>query len=121
MATKESVNPQKTNFFVGAFLSLLGFSLAPEILLENDLPDKIDDALFFIIGLFAIFWYKKNSSKLSFVPVVLIFLGFFTKLFAIYIEYKDKEAVGDDIGIFIGLALALVLVHIQYRKMRGNR
>lgn len=109
---------QKLNFFVASFLSIMGFSLAAEIFLENDPEDKVDDIAFLILGFIAILWYRKSADKKTIAPVIFTAVGLLIKFAAIIVEHADKEALGDDIGIAIGLILALTLVITQYLKLK---
>src|SRR6202035_5440830 len=87
-------------------------SLIGEIIGEDDPSDKIDDVIFFVLGVVAITWYKKMGYKAGKTTgsIILLVLGILTKILAISIEYADKEAVGDDFGIISGLIIALVFV-----------
>ncbi len=109
---------QKLNFFVASFLGIVSLSLISEIFMEDDPMDKIDDVLFLILGIVAIFWYKKNATKKTIAPVVLTVLGVVIKFGAIVVEHADKEALGDDIGIFVAMVIALVLVIYQYLQLK---
>ncbi len=109
---------QKLNFFTSAFLGIMGFSLIGELFMEDDWMDKIDDGMFLILGIAAIFWYKSNALKKSMAPIILVLIGVAIKIFAIFVEIKDKEAVGDDFGILSALLITLVVVIYQYRKLK---
>lgn len=102
----------KINFLVTTFVSIIGFTLIYEVISENDLEDKLDDALMIILGIAAIWWYKKSGYKGAGGKMALIISGaaVLLKVMAIFIEHADKEAVGDDIGIFIGLLLLFLFV-----------
>lgn len=103
---------KRLNFFTASFLGIVGISLVGEVFQEDDLPDKIDDFLIFILGLAAIYWYKKAGYKAEKATLSIIFLvvAFIIKLGGIFIEHADKEALGDDIGVFIPIVLALIFV-----------
>lgn len=116
----EKSNPDKLNFFTAAFISILGISLIGEIIMENDLPDKIDDTLMAILAVVAIVWYRTNALKKSLMPIVLVLVGIAIKIMAITVEIDDKEAVGDDFGILTALIIALVVVYLQYRKLKSK-
>ena len=118
MAGKIKEFPQKLNFFVVGFLSAVSLSLAFEIFKEDDVHDKIDDIAFLVLGIATIFWYRKNANKYSIAPVVLMGLGLVIKIAAVMIEFADKEAVGDDIGIGIALVFAFVITIYQYFKLK---
>lgn len=113
----------RINYFTASFVSILGLSLAGEIFQEDDSPDKVDDAVLLIIGLVAIWWYKKKGYKAESVKVSLIFLvlALLTKIGAIIIEHSDAEAVGDDIGVAIGLALAIIFVVWQKFSLKKTK
>src|SRR5690349_10533664 len=111
---------KRLNFFTATFLGIVGISLISEVFQEDDFPDKIDDFLIFLLGIGAIYWYKKTGFKAgkSTTSVVLLVVAFFIKLMGIIIEHADKEALGDDIGVFIPIIFALVFVAWQtyFRK-----
>jgi peptidoglycan/LPS O-acetylase OafA/YrhL len=102
----------RINFFVASFIGILGFSLAGEIFQEDDPADKVDDTILLLIGIICIWWYKKKGNKVDSVKGSLLFLllALLTKIGAIIVEHADAEAVGDDIGVGIGLLLAIIFV-----------
>ena len=102
----------KLNFLVTGFVSLIGFTMLYEVKAEDDFEDKLDDALLALLGLAAIWWYKKSghtghSSQLAWVVSGVAVL---LKILAIAIEHADKEALGDDIGILIAFVLLFAFV-----------
>lgn len=101
-----------------SILALSGIAFLPEFFLENDISDKLDDGLLFLLGVAAIIWYLSNGNrfKRSLVPVILVLLGLADKIMALVIEFKDKDAVGDDFGGLILFLCAAILVVWQYRK-----
>ena len=103
---------KKINFFTASFIGILGLSLIGEVIMEDDPMDKIDDVLMVLLGLAAIWWYKKTGYKLNKTIGSVVFMGIavLIKIFAIYIEQADKEAVGDDYGILAALVIAFVFV-----------
>jgi predicted membrane channel-forming protein YqfA (hemolysin III family) len=112
---------RRINFFTASFLGVLGISLVREVIQEDDPADKIDDALFFLLGLLVIWWYKKKGYNLSssIQSVWLFFIGIIIKVGAIMVEHADKEAVGDDFGILAALVIAFIFVlwmNIQNKK-----
>lgn len=113
---------RRLNFFTASFLGIVGISLIGEVFQEDDFPDKIDDFLIFILGLAAIYWYKKTGHKLEKASSSLVFLviAFLIKLGGIIIEHADKEALGDDIGVFIPIVIALIFVAWQVFTHKKN-
>jgi drug/metabolite transporter (DMT)-like permease len=102
----------RVNYFSATFISLLGFAMAPEILQEDDFPDKIDDILLLVIGLIGVWWYKKRGFKADSTKgsILLIGASLLVKIGGIIIEHADKEALGDDIGVTIALLLAFLFI-----------
>lgn len=116
---KEAIN-RGFNLLAVSIVGLSGFAFLPEVFVENDVPDKIDDALLFILGIIAMIWYRKsnNSKTRSIVPVVFVIIGLLVKILGIIIEHDDAEALGDDLGGLILMVLATGLVIFQYKKNR---
>jgi len=102
----------RVNFFVASVISIMGFTLIYEVISEDDPMDKIDDFLMVVLGVAAIWWYKKIGHKgASSIPAVWISgVAVALKILAVIIEHADKEAVGDDIGILISLIMIFVFV-----------
>ncbi len=103
---------RRINYFSTAFVSILGFSLTSEIFQEDDFVDKIDDILMLLLSIGVIIWYKKKGYKAekTAMSLLAVGIGLVIKIIAIVIEHADKEAVGDDIGIMVGLVLAFAFV-----------
>lgn len=114
---KESIN-RGFNLLAVSVSSLSGFAFLPEAFVEQDIPDKIDDALIAIIGLLAIWWYTRSNNRYrrSILPVVLVSIAFIIKVIGLIIEIDDPEAFGDDIGGVILFAIATGLTIYQYQK-----
>jgi hypothetical protein len=112
----------KINFLVATFVSILGFTLVYEVISEDDPADKIDDALMVVLGIVAIWWYKKSGYKGSSAkPAILISgVSVLIKIMAVIIEHADKEAVGDDIGILLALILLFVFITWQVLSRRSK-
>lgn len=117
MTLTEFVN-RSVNLLGVSIVGLSGFAFLPEVLFENDLPDKVDDALLFLIGLAGMWWYRRARNRFarSAAPVVLVALALLTKIGAIAVEFDDAASVGDDFGALILFVLALALVWWQYKK-----
>ena len=117
MQIKEAIS-RGLNLLGVSIVGLSGFAFMPEIFLENDVPDKIDDITLLVIGVAGIIWYltKNNRYQRSIMPVVLVVLALLTKIGAIIIEHADKDAIGDDMGALVLFVLATILVVYQYKK-----
>lgn len=116
MNIKEAIN-RGFNLLSISIASLAGLAFMPEIFLEKDRIDKLDDALLLIIAIFGMWWYNKSNNKYvrSALPMVLVLIGLGVKLGGLLIELDDPEAFGDDIGGLILFVLAAVLVVKQYK------
>lgn len=106
--------------------ALAGIAFLPEVIFEREVPYKIDDLVLFIIGLVAVFWYQsgRNKFSLSIIPVLLVLLGAFTKLEALFVEMKDTAYAGDDYGgviLFIVAFLFFAFLYWQGRKLYLGR
>jgi drug/metabolite transporter (DMT)-like permease len=103
---------RRVNFFTASFIGILGLSLIGEVIMEHDMEDKVDDILMVILGLAAIYWYRRTGHKLNKTigSVVIVGIAVLIKVYAIYIEHADKEAVGDDFGILAALIIALIFI-----------
>ncbi len=103
-----------------SIMGLSGFAFAPEIFLENDWMDKLDDISIFVLAVVAIIWYLSGNNKFmrSKMPVILVGLALLAKIGALIIEFKDKDAVGDDFGALILFVLATSLVIFQFLKTK---
>lgn len=117
MNIKESIN-RGFNLLAVSIASLSGFAFLPEVFVEKDMPDKIDDLILFILGIVAMWWYRKSNNRYvrSAVPVAIIIIGCIVKIAGLLIELDDPEAFGDDIGGTILFVLATGLVLSQYNK-----
>jgi len=116
---KEAIN-RGFNLLSISIVGLAGFSFMPEIFVEKDMPDKIDDLLLLILAGIAIVWYRKSTNRYvrSLAPVIFILIGLAIKILGFIIELDDKDALGDDIGGLILFILSAGVVLFQYRKTR---
>ena len=119
MTIQESIN-RGFNLLATSIVGLSGFAFLPEVFLEKDVPDKIDDILLFVFAIIGIIWYKRKNNRHthSLFPVVLVGLALLTKIGALIIEFDDPESAGDDFGALILFTLAFVLVLTQYFKTK---
>jgi hypothetical protein len=117
MQLNDAINRGK-NLLATSIVALSGLAFLPETFLENDVSDKMDDGILFILGVIAVVWYlmSGNRFKRSMIPPVLVTLAMLDKIMALVIEFKDKDAVGDDFGGLILFIAATILVWWQYYK-----
>jgi len=121
MQLNDAINRGK-NLLAVSLVTLSGVAFLPEFFLENDLEDKIDDGLLFVLGVIAVVWYlvSGNRFKRSWVPMLLVLIALAVKIMGLVIEFKDKEAAGDDFGGLILFIAASILVVWQFNKKDEN-
>jgi hypothetical protein len=118
MNATESLN-RGFNLLSTSIVALAGFAFLPEAFLENDIPDKVDDTLLFVVGMVGIWWYNRGNNRFagSWLPFALVIVALLVKVMAIGIEFDDAESVGDDFGGLILFVGAAMLVAYQYFKV----
>jgi predicted membrane channel-forming protein YqfA (hemolysin III family) len=114
MTGTEAIN-RGYNLMITAFLALGGIAFGTVIVEEAELPDKIDDAGFLLLGVIAVIWYLTTTkTKRSIVPVILAAAAVVVQIVGVIIEASDEKAFGDNIGgIFLFIPL-LGLALLQY-------
>ncbi|MDR3642677.1 MAG: hypothetical protein P4L74_03575 [Candidatus Doudnabacteria bacterium] len=117
MKASELVN-RTNNLIATTIVALSGFAFLPEVFIEDDHADKLDDALLFILGLVAIYWYKKGQNRFqrTVMPVVLSGLALLIKIMGVVIEFHDKESLGDDLGGLILFLISFGFIWWLYNK-----
>jgi hypothetical protein len=107
------------NFFVVAFLGILGGSLISELSQETEWLFRVDELLIIAIAAAAIVWYRigKNRITRSIVPVLLPFAALVVKVFGMIAEINDPADVGDDIAIVQTLILLVVVSVVAYIRL----
>lgn len=81
------------NLLAVAILGLAAVAFLPEIILENDVIDKVDDVLLLLLGISAVAWYLNGNHRYSrsITPLVFVALAIAVKIFTIVVEFSDKE------------------------------
>lgn len=117
MNIKESLN-RGFNLLAVSISGLAGFAFLPEVFVEKDMPDKVDDFLLFIIGIIAMSWYMRSNNRYarSAAPLIFIIISLVVKVAGLLIELDDPASFGDDIGGVILLVLSAFLIINQYKK-----
>ena len=117
MDISQSVN-RSVNLVGASVAGLAGFAFAPEMIIEPESIDRVDDFLLLLIGIAAIVWYLRGANRYarSLMPIAFVALGLVVKIFAITVEIADPEDVGDDFGGLILFVLATALVAFLYSR-----
>jgi len=122
MTVQDAVN-RGFNLMVTAFLFLGGIAFGTVITEETDLPDKIDDAGFLLLGIITLVWYfAAGRTKRSIIPVVLVGVAVVNQIVGVILEHDDKNAFGDNIGgmfLFIPLFVFVVAQYFYFNKKAG--
>ena len=104
------------NFFVVAFLGVLGGSLVTELFQESEWLFRVDELLIIAIAAMAIAWYLVGQHRLrrSVIPLLLALAALAAKVLGLMLEIKDAADVGDDIGIVQSLLLFAIVTIVAY-------
>lgn len=108
------------NFFVVAFLGIVGGSLVTELFQESEWLFRVDELLIIAIAAMAIVWYLVSRHRLtrSPVPMLLAICALAAKVLGMILEIKDAADVGDDFGIVQMLILFTIVAVVAYISMR---
>jgi hypothetical protein len=101
---KEAINRGNNLFMVG-LLAFAAIGVFPEIIRENELLDKADDAFITLCAVAARAWYftGKHRYQRSWLPFGLLAATWVVKVLAFANEFDDPAAVGDEFGLVIPL------------------
>lgn len=110
------------NFFVVAFLGIVGGSLVTELFLESEWLFRVDELLIIAIAALAIVWYLAGQHRLTRSPVPMLFAicALAAKVLGLVLEIKDAADVGDDIGIVQMLILFTIVAIVAYISMQSH-
>lgn len=125
MTSQEAVN-RGYNLMICAVLLLAGLAFGSVIIAEEDLSDKVDDAWLLITGLLAVLWYLFSGARLKRTPIPLGFaiLALVGQVIGIFLEYSDKNAVGDNIGgsiLYTGVLLLAAYQFVRQPRLEASR
>jgi len=114
MSALDAIN-RGYNLMITAFLALGGIAFGTVITQESDLPDKVDDAGFLLLGIGAVIWYLTSKrTQRTIVPVILAAAAVVVQIVGVVLENGDDKAFGDNIGgMFLFIPL-LVFAALQY-------
>jgi len=108
------------NFFVVAFLGIVGGSLVTQVFFEDEWTHRFDELLILTIAVVAIVWYRTGQNRLnrSSVPVILAGAALLSKVAGMVLEISDTKDVGDDFDLFLLLLLFVIVASVAYIGIR---
>jgi hypothetical protein len=108
------------NFFVVAFLGIVGGSLVTQLFFEDEWTHRLDELLILAIAVVAIVWYRAGQNRLSrsLVPVILAGAALLSKVIGMVLEISDTKDVGDDFDLFLLLLLFVIVASVAYVQIR---
>jgi hypothetical protein len=108
------------NFFVVAFLGIVGGSLVTQVIFEDEWTHRLDELLLMAIAVVAIVWYRSGKNRLnqSSVPLTLAGAALLSKVFGMVLEINDTADVGDDFNYLMLLLLFVIVASVAYVGIR---
>ena len=108
------------NFFVVAFLGIVGGSLVTQVFVEDEWTHRLDELLILAVAVVAIVWYRagQNRLTLSSAPVILASAALLSKVVGMVLEINDTADVGDDYNYFMLLLLFVIVASVAYIGIR---
>jgi len=104
------------NFFVVAFLGILGGALIPTIAAEAGWLFKLDEVGLLVLGGLAVGWYLSGRHRYSrsWVPLGLSLLALADKVVGLLVELRDLQDAGDDFGLIQTLLLFVIVSAVTF-------
>jgi|SRR5581483_9151457 len=120
--TVQEAYQRGSNLATVAVVSIAALAFSPEMITEDEMLHKVDDALLFILALVAIWWYRRarNRFQRTITPVLIALAAVIIKFGAVLLEMHDAADVGDDIGGLIVFLLAFILAWWLYSRRQPN-
>ncbi len=115
----EAIN-RGNNLLAVALMSITSATLIERLIGEDDMIDKIDEAIIILLGVTALIWYlsQNNRFKRSFVPLGILIGAALVQIGGLVAEIGDPAAAGDDYGLVIFFVLAVILNSVIYYRTR---
>jgi peptidoglycan/LPS O-acetylase OafA/YrhL len=122
MTIQEATN-RTNNLLATALLAVLAAGVLPVAFIETEWVDRLDDIVIAVVAIAAVAWYLWGGNRLkwSVTPTALVTLALILKAVTVFAtEASDATARGDDIGVMVGFAVAVVLVAWQVWKVHPS-
>ena len=116
---REAIN-RGNNLLIVGLLVFTALGVFAEILREDELLDKADDAFVVLAALAALMWYftGKRRYQRSWLPFALLAMVSVAKVLAFRNEFDDPAAVGDEFGVVIPMVVMTVVSLITLLRTR---
>ncbi|PWT78903.1 MAG: hypothetical protein C5B60_00460 [Chloroflexi bacterium] len=108
------------NFFVVAFLGIVGGSLVTQVFFEDEWTHRLDELLILAVAVVAVVWYRAGQNRLhrSSAPLILAGAALLSKVVGMVLEISDTKDVADDFNYFMLLLLFVIVASVAYVGIR---
>lgn len=120
MTVRDALN-RGYNLVGTAIVAISGFAFSEEFFYEDELTQKLDEGVLFLLALGAIVWYFIGNNKFSRTIVPLLFTGaaLIMKLLAfLFLEAGDSADLGDEFVALLLFVIAFGFLIWQYVGLR---
>ena len=119
ITVREATNRGNNMLMVG-YLAITASAIVEQIIGEDDLVDRIDEAVIILLAIAGLVWYfsRRNRFQHSFAPLALFIAAFVVQAGGLMAEIGDPAAAGDDFGLTIAFAVGLIVSIVIYARSR---
>ena len=117
ISTREAINRGHNLLMVG-FLAANAVGLIGMLFVEDEWIDRAEDMTVILLAIAAVVWYRTKSHRFqySFVPYGLLVAALATKITALFIEFDDLKALGDELLLVPPLIVMVIVAgYLLYR------
>ena len=117
ISTREAINRGNNLLMVG-FLAANAVGLIGMLFAEDEWIDRAEDMTVILLALAAVVWYRTKSHRFqySFVPYGLLVAALAAKITALFIEFDDLKALGDELLLVPPLIVMVIVAgYLLYR------
>ena len=119
ITVREAIQRGNNMLMIG-YLAITASAIIERLIGEDDLVDRIDEALIILLAIAGLVWYfsRRNRYQHSFAPLALFIATFVVQAGGLMAEINDPAAAGDDYGLVIAYAVGLVVSIVIYARSR---
>ena len=119
ITVREAIQRGNNMLMIG-YLAITASAIIERLIGEDDLVDRIDEALIILLAIAGLVWYfsRRNRYQHSFAPLALFIATFVVQFGGLMAEINDPAAAGDDYGLVIAYAVGLVVSIVIYARSR---